>query len=322
MPNTIPFPGTSAVAVELTTGVITFTDAAPLTITCIGGTHVIAANSAPTVTTVGTTLTALTISVTAATTVNLSSLTTCAGLTLTVANPTLTLPADVVGAFAFTSTTRTALVIPGACTDVSITGAALTTITSIGTLGSALTNFSLNNTGAVDSTGIELILTRCAATGAACAVDISGGTNAAPTGTPSNCSGEIVCPAASALNASAAASWVLPRWADTEQYFWFNVDSGNTDPAVTDYGREVTVGASDTAAQVATALEAAMEANGYSSSVATATVSYTDDFYNTFSTAGSQDAGNDFTLQNEFTGSSGNASIDTIVTNGGTVTHN
>lgn len=315
--------GSSSIAFELTSGVI-FTQAVPFTITCTSGTHNIVANSATTVTTLGTTGN-LTLSATAASTVNLASLTSCVGLNLTAANPTLTLPANVAGVFGFSSTTRTALVIPGSCTSVSITAAALATITSIGTLDAALSSFTLNTVGAVNSIGIELILTRCAtvaATPTAVAVNISGGTNAAPTGTPTSATGQIVCPMGAALNVTGSASWVKPRWKTTERYFWLNVSLGNTDPSPGGTGIELAVSAADSAGTIATALETAMEANGYSSTRTGDTISYTADVTGPGSTAGSQDAGEVFILQTEVDGTVGNASINTIVANGGTVTHN
>lgn len=69
---------------------------------------------------------------------------------------------------------------------------------------------------------------------------------------------DIICDAASNLTASGAGDYIKYYTNDLNIYIWFDVDSGNTDPKLTDtnlngfYGIEIDVAAGDTAAQVAT----------------------------------------------------------------------
>ena len=305
---------------EITNSGIVFADNRPCVITCTGGSQAIFANNATTVTAVGPEV-YLVLSAIGATVVDFSGLAICSGLDLTVGNPTFMPPADNPGPFIFNSTTCATLSIPSSCRSVSIVAPLLTTITSIGTLYAGITNFTLNSDGAVDSTGIELILAACAAAGSAVTVDISGGTNAVPAGFggATAATGEIVS-VYNDTNDLPTSAWVKPAWKGTERYFWFNVNSSGSDPGAGGTGIEMMCGiGEDPAAVLALAMA---DNNGYSASVTGGIVSYTLDAVGLRTSAAGDDGTGAFNLQNEVDGSSGNASIDTIYANGGSVSYN
>lgn len=316
--------GTRGVAFELD-GAVVFTEALPLTITCTNGDLYLRANNATSVTTTGATGN-LIISATAATVVNLSSITT-GSLELTVGNPTLTMPTSLTGGFTFVSTTRTSLVVPAGCTGVTINAGLLTTLTSIGTLSGSLTIFTLNGTGGVDQTGVNLILTRCAESGAACSVNVSGGTNAAPVldVAATAASIDVIFQTAAVFFFSGNGSWFSPPClTGSEEYYWFNVDGGNNDPAQTGTGHEVAVAITDDETAVASALAAVV--NGGSTYVCTGsgdTRTLTRVVAGMTDIPASQDAGNDFTFNSPEAGTDAtNAAKNTILANGGSVTTN
>lgn len=66
----------------------------------------------------------------------------------------------------------------------------------------------------------------------------------------------IGCPGSAGLNPPGAGSYVSLTLAGVAHYFWFDVNTTNTDPAPGGTGHEVDVGAADTDVQVAAALRA------------------------------------------------------------------
>lgn len=300
---------------------VTFTDAVPFVFTPSAGSHKFTINSATEVSLSGAgTLDGFVLSCTAATVVDLTGLT-VAEFTLTVGNPTLTDPDAVTGGYTFISASKTTLAIPADVVDMDVQAANMATLT-VTTLANCVEFTCMG--AKLDSESVEALLSAIAGNALPAIVDISGGTSAAPVldNPATGGTGSITCPAGAALNLIGAASWVSPQWKTTQRYFWF--DNGvTTDPGATGTPVAVAFDGTETSDELATLLEAAMESNGYSSSVSTNEVSYTLDETGSSNTFGTQDGGNNFSFNGETQGQdANNLAVSLITGNGGTVTHN
>ena len=312
--------GVTEIDVEINNGILRIDAEAEYTITPVSGSAAFGIDNATTVIVDGSaTLTSLILSALSATNVSLGGITVTESFSLFIDAPaTLGMPAS---AESFTFGCQlTSIALPNNVISIgSSTSNLLDTIDNISSSGN-LNNVNIAGANLQTATK-DALLARCVAGGESSGVFITTGGQSPTLDIPATSgTGQIVCPSAASLELTGAGSWVKPRWKTTERYFWFNVDSLNTDPAPGGAGVEIAISSINDAATVAFALEAAMEDNGYTAELDGTQVNYELDETGSGNTNASQDAGADFTLQGETDGTNAaNSDANTLIADSWTV---